>query len=192
LSDNLSDAILDAAKTINQPTVDQIVNYLVEQKGAKPTDATKAIYTEWKKGRLNLTQTNPPKNLPRYFFSLENTWFWAATTLVAVTALAIFTVESSSLLYVRYLLGGAFVLFLPGFMLILALYPRGEELDGLERAALSVGLSLAIVPIVGLALNYTPWGIRLEPIVITLAFLVEGLAVVGVFRKYRYHLLSLK
>jgi uncharacterized membrane protein len=41
-----------------------------------------------------------------------------------------------------------------------------ENLDPIERIALSLGMSIALVPIVGLLLNYTPWGIRLTPIVL--------------------------
>ena len=39
-------------------------------------------------------------------------------------------------------------------------------IDGIERVALSFGLSIAIVPLLGLVLNFTPWGIRLVPIMI--------------------------
>lgn len=39
----------------------------------------------------------------------------------------------------------------------------------LERVALSLGLSIAIVPLLGLALNYTPWGIREGPVLATLS-----------------------
>jgi uncharacterized membrane protein len=69
---------------------------------------------------------------PATLFSVESLWFWAVTALVAVTFVVVFSVESSPLLYVRYVLGGVFVLFLPGLMLISALYPRGEEIDGLK------------------------------------------------------------
>ena len=61
----------------------------------------------------------------------------------------------------------AFVFFLPGYLLVAALYPRKGDLDPAERLALSLGLSIAVVPLIGLALNYSPWGIRLNP---TLAF----------------------
>jgi uncharacterized membrane protein len=36
-------------------------------------------------------------------------------------------------------------------------------IDGIERVALSFGTSIAIVPLIGLVLNLTPWGIRLIP-----------------------------
>jgi uncharacterized membrane protein len=49
-----------------------------------------------------------------------------------------------------------------------------------------VGLSLALVPLVGLVLNYTPWGIRLEPSVISLSILTLALSLVSARRKLGY------
>jgi len=83
-----------------------------------------------------------------------------------------------------YFLGTLYVLFLPGYVIVEALYPRERDLKPLERVALSIGLSLAVVPLVGLVLNYTPWGIRLWPVVISLATLTIGVAVVAVKRKF--------
>jgi uncharacterized membrane protein len=74
-------------------------------------------------------------------------------------------------------------------MLIEALYPRREDLESLERLALSIGLSLAIVPLIGLFLNYTPWGIRLAPITISLATFTEAMAIAA-NEKYRYYTLT--
>jgi uncharacterized membrane protein len=48
---------------------------------------------------------------------------------------------------VRIILGLPLVLFLPGYSLIAALFIRKDDLDGIERIALSVGLSIAITPI---------------------------------------------
>ena len=62
---------------------------------------------------------------------------------------------------VRIVLGLLLVLFLPGYSLIAALFPGKGDLDGIERIALSFGLSIAVVPLLGLALNYTPFGSRL-------------------------------
>jgi len=79
----------------------------------------------------------------------------------------------------RNILGLPLVLFLPGYALIAALFPAKSDLDGIERAALSFGLSIAGVPLIGLGLNYTPWGIRLLPILISLSlftFAMCGLA----------------
>ncbi|NOQ34054.1 MAG: DUF1616 domain-containing protein, partial [Methanosarcinales archaeon] len=62
---------------------------------------------------------------------------------------------------VRVVLGLLLVLFLPGYSLIAALFPGKDDLDGIERIALSFGLSIAVVPLLGLGLNYTQYGIRL-------------------------------
>ncbi|MCJ7510435.1 MAG: DUF1616 domain-containing protein [Dehalococcoidia bacterium] len=76
---------------------------------------------------------------------------------------------------IRIVLGLPFLLLLPGYALLAALYPRKGDLDPIERVALSFGLSIAIVPLIGLGLNYSPWGIRLNPILafVTL-FIVMG------------------
>jgi hypothetical protein len=61
----------------------------------------------------------------------------------------------------------------------------GKCASYIQRFALSVGLSLALVPLVGLLLNYTPRGIRLNPIVVSLTILTVGLAMVAVAGDYR-------
>lgn len=79
----------------------------------------------------------------------------------------------------RNILGLPLVLFLPGYALIAALFPAKSDLDGIERTALSFGLSIAVVPLIGLGLNYTPWGIGFLPILISLSiftFAMCGLA----------------
>lgn len=192
MGEDLGAIVLETAKTMDQPTISELVENLVKLKGWKHKDATKAVYVEYKKGNLDLSQSNPPSNIASYFVNLENAWFWGITALMALTLVVVFTVESSFLLYLRYVLGGIFVLFLPGFLLLSALYPRSGELDTLERVALSIGLSLAIVPLIGLVLNYTPWGIRLEPIMASMALFAEAMAVAVVVRRFRYFQLNLK
>lgn len=61
-------------------------------------------------------------------------------------------------------LGLFFLLFTPGYALTAALYPRRSDLRPLERLALSFGLSLAVVPLIALALNYSPWGVHWQPL----------------------------
>jgi uncharacterized membrane protein len=60
------------------------------------------------------------------------------------------------------------ILFIPGYCVIAALFPKDGDIDLIERFVLSVGVSIAIVPLIGLGLNFTPWGIRLEPLVIAI------------------------
>ena len=83
----------------------------------------------------------------------------------------------------RFILGLPLVLFLPGYSLIATLFPRKDDLDAIERVALSFGLSIAITPLLGLALNYTPFGIRLSPILIVLSVFTISLALGAYVRR---------
>lgn len=90
-------------------------------------------------------------------------------TLVLILIITLFPIKP-----LRIALGLPFILFFPGYTLIAALFPRREDLDPIERVALSFGLSIAVVPLIGLALNYTPWGIRLYPILVALTIFILG------------------
>ena len=107
--------------------------------------------------------------------------------LVIAAACALVTVAVvllvPSLEPIRIVLGLPFVLLLPGYVLVAALYPRKEDLDSVERAALSFGLSIAIVPLIGLALNYSPWGIRLNPILAFVSLFIVMGASVAMYRR---------
>lgn len=79
----------------------------------------------------------------------------------------------------RIILGIPFVLFFPGYALMAALFPRKEGMGSIERLAFSLVMSIAVVPLVGFILNYTPLGIRLESILYSMAsfiFIMSGIA----------------
>ncbi|RLF96161.1 hypothetical protein DRN58_09965, partial [Thermococci archaeon] len=86
---------------------------------------------------------------------------------------------------IRTVLGLLFILFFPGYSLIAVLFPRKEDIDGIERLALSFGLSIAVVPLIGLGLNYTPWGIRLNPILISISLFTILCLVAAFLRRVR-------
>lgn len=108
-------------------------------------------------GRINKRDAMIPKN---------DLIFIVAFVLISVV---IITVPPLNATPIRAVVGFPLVLFLPGYSLVSALFPGKDELDMLERIALSIGLSICIVVFIGLALNYTPWGIRLGPILLALS-----------------------
>lgn len=85
----------------------------------------------------------------------------------------------------RISMGLPFVLFFPGYGLISALLPRRDDPELVERLALSLILSLAMVPLIGLALNYSPWGIRLESILAFLGLFIALTATIGLLHRLR-------
>lgn len=102
-----------------------------------------------------------------------------ATSLLGLWLLAPAAIGSGS--NVRAALGLLSIFFAPGYALVAVLFPKGSatDTDGdqswssrlsaeqtrrrlnspFERLLLSVGLSVCIVPVLGLALEFTPWGI---------------------------------
>jgi|Deesub1362B_J571_1020462.scaffolds.fasta_scaffold00023_81 hypothetical protein len=182
----LEKRIFKALQRYKELTLDEAVENVVREEGIDKDEATKTIYLLWKKGYLDITMEQTPKNFLKYLFSIESIWFHIFIVIILITSLLVIFVEEPPLLYLRYIFGSLFILYLPGYSLIEVLYPRGDELEPLERMALSIGLSLALVPLVGLVLNYTPWGIRLTPILVSLVILTIALSSGALYRKYMY------
>jgi len=148
--------------------------------------ALRKAYEKVSSGELRLVDPQPPKTLVEYALRLDySLWFWAVAVLVFLTLIVVYATSTiPQLMVLRYFLGTLYVLYLPGYALIEALYPDERDLKPLERVALSIGLSLAVVPLIGLILNYTPWGIRLAPVITSLAIYTLGISVVALVRKY--------
>jgi hypothetical protein len=126
-----------------------------------------------------------PSSLTGFFLSGWALWFWVVFASAAATTAMVFVVPEGAfpLVYARYVFGSVFVLFLPGYSLIRALF-ASKELDNIERLALSIGLSLALVPLAGLLLNYSPWGIRTVPVTLSLLALTLVFACAAVARDF--------
>jgi len=148
--------------------------------------ALREVYEKSRNGELRLLDPKPPKTLVEYTVRLEySLWFWTIIVLVLLTLVVVYiTSIIPQLTVLRYFLGTLYVLYLPGCVLVEALYPEERDLKPLERLALSIGLSLAVTPLIGLVLNYTPWGIRLGPVLVSLAIYTLGVSIVALIRKY--------
>jgi uncharacterized membrane protein len=112
---------------------------------------------------------------------MERDLFWI--NVLGITLISVIGFFPMS--FVRILIGVPFALFFPGYALVCALFPSNREVDGIERFALSIGLSLAVVPLIGLVLNYTPFGIRLYPVLISLFLFTFLMSVAAGYRRKR-------
>ena len=160
----------------------------LKQEGTTTDQAVRALIDLQATKKVAIEEAKPYSTVASYAWSPYSLWFWAVLGAVAAS-MALITVSSGVVLYARYVFGSALVLFLPGYALIEALYPK-RELDELTRFALSIGLSLALVPLTGLVLNYTPFGIRLLPVTISIAGLTLALALAALYRKHLYYKLA--
>ena len=103
--------------------------------------------------------------------------------ILALLLIVIIVVFPSNVL--RIILGLPFMLFFPGYALMVALFPKRRALGGIERVALSCGLSIAVTMLIGLIFNYTPWGISLYPILLSLTFFILASSAIAHYRRHR-------
>lgn len=146
------------------------------------------LYSRWVNGEIDVKPPRKPASYLEFIADPGYTlWFHTLLLLMVATLLLIYLGELLPIPPIpRYVLGSIYVLFIPGYSLLQALYEPGE-LSPLEELALSIGLSLALAPLIGLVLNYTPWGIRLTPIVLALFIVSTALSLLGTYKQYRYY-----
>ncbi len=101
------------------------------------------------------------------------------------SGLMILLVRLADVTALRVAVGLPFLLFFPGYALTAALFPKERDIALRERIALSVGLSAMLTPAVGLVLTHF-WGIRLYPVLVSLAILVAALSAVAWWRRWTH------
>lgn len=128
------------------------------------------------------------------------TWYLVDVAVIVgflVAANYVFVILDPSSTPVRVLFGLPLLLFLPGYVLVTAAFPRASppenrshvansggilrqssHLDGAERTALSFGLSVALLPLFGLSIAVSRWSFGTDVVVIGLStFILLGGAV---------------
>jgi hypothetical protein len=183
--------LIDKRKPQN---VKQLIALVTEELPLSEEKILDAVLKLQSQGKIKLgnSSVHASPKLATYMKTGNALWYWATIAIATITMAIVFTVPEDFYpwSYLRNALGIIFVLWLPGYTFIKALFPAQvpiktstENLDTIERIALSLGMSIAIVPIIGLLLNYTPWGIRLTPIVLSLFALTLVLATAAVIRE---------
>lgn len=105
-----------------------------------------------------------------------------AAAALAVAALPVITLTGDA---ARIVFGLLFLLFLPGYSLVSALFPARRTLSTFERLILSLASSFLLVAASGALLNMTHFGIRILPIVIFQSVLIGILLPVAAVRRKR-------
>ncbi len=108
-----------------------------------------------------------------------------ASLTLLLTGMILFAPPLGWILPIQVVIGIIYLLAVPGYCLTVAFFPRLDDLDGLERAGLSLGLSLVLIPVQALVLSWLPFGLSLFSILAisissTLLFLL-----IGVIQRWR-------
>jgi len=84
---------------------------------------------------------------------------------------------------VRIILGLPAILVFPGYSFVAALYPGKEDMNRIQRLALSIGISVAIITLIGLILNYTPWGVGPESVLFSVSIFILLTSAIALLRR---------
>ncbi|MHB1417623.1 MAG: DUF1616 domain-containing protein [Chloroflexota bacterium] len=106
---------------------------------------------------------------------------WLGAVAVA-SLLAAALAASGGPLVLRLPLGLLAVLLLPGYGLSVALFPGRDRLDGIGRVAFAFGSSLAMVIVLALGLNYTPWQLTYGALTASVTVVTLALSALGHWR----------
>ncbi len=90
--------------------------------------------------------------------------------LLSVVLITVYLFTPTSV--IRPILAVPFLMVFPGYALLVAVFPVKDQISGMERFVFSFILSLALAILTGLALNYTPWEIKVEPVLYSLSALI--------------------
>lgn len=199
----LDQTIIQVVAEKKPKNIKQLISLVKESLQVPEQEISQRVLNLQSEGKISFTrpQPSPSLGLGAYLKTEQAFWYWATIATAIITIAVVFTIPEDLYpwVYGRYLLGAIFVLWLPGYTLVKALFPvhvsiklQEENTDTLVRVALSLGMSLALIPTVGLLLNYTPWGIRLTPIVLSLFTMTLVFATVGIIREQRAKMESSK
>ncbi|MGD6934463.1 MAG: DUF1616 domain-containing protein [Candidatus Bathyarchaeia archaeon] len=195
--DQVKDYITLAITMIKPDTVQGLIQHIQQRFALSSEEITLILLQLESENKISFAKKKfnaLPVALKSYIFSSSATWYWLTLVIASLTLLAVFVIPKTvyPLTYLRQVMGTLFVGYLPGFTLLKMLYPKKESVDmsskradALERIVLSVSLSIVLVAVDGLIFNYTPFGIRLVPITLTLFLFTFIFALVGVIRSYR-------
>ena len=194
-NESTKDVIIKIVKERKPETASQLIRFVQETTNL-PEKEIIILLNQLEaddKIHFNMKRETAFASFGTYLFSFESAWYWTIMAVAIVTTMTVFTIPQDwfPLAYVRNVLGVIFVLFLPGYAFIKVFFPAkvpiktsSESFDTIERLVLSIGMSIALTPMVGLILYYTPLGIGLIPVTLSLLALAAVFATAAMARMY--------
>jgi len=135
--DSIKQSVEETIRTKHPKTVAELFQILRE---GHPTVTKEKVVDVVKKlkedGEIELKLPQPrAENYLQYLQARpQNTWFYLVLAASIATLAAVYIIPNTYPAVVfRLIMGSIFVLFLPGFATIKALFPTGKELEAIER-----------------------------------------------------------
>lgn len=189
------ESIIELIKEKHPKNTEQLISFLQEKNDFTKEEIINLLIGMENKGILNFRkETENPISLGAYFFTRHALWYWIVIGLSLATTISIFTIPGNSsvlLLNLRMAFSLIFILLLPGYSLVRTLFPlqiknkNKLQIEKSERLGLSFGMSLVIVTLTGLLLNFTPFGITIIPLVLSLFLITLSFSTIGILREFQ-------
>jgi hypothetical protein len=186
-SDALGTQAMEILKR-NGPTNVKDLFYTLHADDASITEAevTDLVWRLAEQGKIALDDFQPIRSFTQFLRAWEKNGvlYGSLAISIALTIITYAAPLSAPFPELKWVLGSIFVLFIPGYVTVSALFPKVTDLDSIERLALSVGLSLVLIPFLGVLLSIAPFGIGLAYVLPWLIILTFLLSMVAIFRGY--------
>jgi hypothetical protein len=179
--------LFDQYKTFKGLTLDEVVKILNSQ-GIKPENTLKNIYFLEKNMRLRLINPYYPNSFFKYLLYAYSLFFWGQFLFIVFFYFITYYSESVyPIIFIKYVSSFIFILFIPGYALLNAIYYKKDEIEGVKKISLIVVTSITITAIVGIILNFLPWGVDSYLYFFTISILFIILNIYGLYKKYEYY-----
>ena len=181
----LKTKIINLVELFNPNSNEELIKLCSEKLNLSRKDSTRLIFDLEDEGKLifSTKKENVPSSFMNYLFSRNASSFYTTIIIILATGLSYFAYDPI-LIYARYILGAFYVLFLPGYLIISNIY-LGNKIDNIKMTVFSIGISIVIISIIGLALNYL-LSITLKPILIIETLIIISLSTTYLIRNYHY------
>ena len=123
------------------------------------------------------------KKIPKAFFRLGFPTDLKVALLWLAACIIVSYLPTLNETPIRAILILPVMLFLPGYCLIAALFPKNSDIDLIQRIALAFGISIAIVPLIVLWLHFTQFGIGLDSILFALSVFILVMILIAHIRR---------
>ncbi|MGC9079660.1 MAG: DUF1616 domain-containing protein [Nanopusillaceae archaeon] len=151
----------------------------ISKKMVNKKDVSKSIYKLREQRKISLIKKG---NYINYFFSVENSWYLFSISIMIISFISSLFLNDKFIL-IKGILVSPLLFFYPGYGIVELAYPKSEWND-LEKVALSIGLSLASLAIIGYILNFTYAGLNVKSVSLSLLIFSIVLLILSNFRKF--------
>jgi hypothetical protein len=186
-ADGLTVEILKVITEKNPQSVDELVDMLKDITDLREKQILDLVIKLQAEGVIKLEESNRPPSR-----TLKGS-FWYLLTILSglVTVASVYVISPGDypLAYVRNIFGLFFIFFMPGYAFVKAFFPQSTglgvraNLEFIERTTLSVGMSIALSAIIGLALYFLPTHLDLSAVVVALFIFTAIFSTVGLLRR---------